>query len=130
MGEWQPIGTAPKNGTAIEVKYLTDDPRRVCWLFGKWQLEKFVAPLKFEPTHWRPLPVTPDTECHCGKYGHALNSVNCPAHGHQWAADEINLLRKALTDILDASNDPYEIARAALNAVAGRQKDATDGPWL
>jgi hypothetical protein len=23
-----------------------------------------------------------DRVCHCGKHGHALNSVNCPIHGN------------------------------------------------
>ena len=33
-------------------------------------------------------------ECHCGKDGHALNSVNCPVHG----ADETATALGAITD--------------------------------
>lgn len=30
------------------------------------------------------------TECHCGKEGHALNSVNCPVHGaHQHTLQDL-----------------------------------------
>jgi hypothetical protein len=35
------------------------------------------------------------------------------------AADEIERLRKGLTDILDASNDPYDVARATLTRPDG-----------
>jgi hypothetical protein len=47
-------------------------------------------------------------ECHCGKRGHALNSVNCPVHGSR-RAESISKLNHArakridlLTDILRA----------------------------
>jgi len=32
------------------------------------------------------------------------------------AADEIDRLRKALRDVMNAANDPYEVARAALSS--------------
>lgn len=56
---WQLIASAPKDGTIIEVKYLTDDPRKVRWSQSSrgsgWHLSESIRPalLEFEPTHWR-----------------------------------------------------------------------------
>lgn len=65
---WREIESAPKDGREIEVKYLTDDPRRVRWAqsrFGTtWHLTSAFTgvPLKFEPTHWRFPPSGRETK--------------------------------------------------------------------
>lgn len=72
--DWQPIETAPKDGTEIDVwaKNADGHQRRitdVCWSrMGDWDgtdfdgwtgmyPERFCA--KYEPTHWMPLPEPP-----------------------------------------------------------------------
>ena len=70
---WQPIETAPKDGTRILVPYPIFDPgnltaspdryeiivvhwREVGWVSdGAWMLHE-------DPTHWMPLPPPPHTE--------------------------------------------------------------------
>ena len=68
MGQWQPIETAPKDGTKVDmwrVHYRTPD---VFWSNGEdwWCVDgKFMqsdpVPLGTspEPTHWQPLPEPP-----------------------------------------------------------------------
>lgn len=72
--DWRDIKTAPKDGDLIEVKYLSDEPRRVRWVEDGyrigWGLDAFNGALiQFEPTHWRPI-----TTLTAG--GRALNSGN------------------------------------------------------
>jgi hypothetical protein len=72
MSEWQPIETAPKDGTAILVCSawtMPDGLYRVGWiadgffdgghwLFGWLDLD----PEEYSPpTHWMPLPAPPET---------------------------------------------------------------------
>ncbi len=57
---WQPIETAPKDGTEILGCWL---PSLVCgvvsWGFGEWaEADERVR----APTHWMPLPEPPDAE--------------------------------------------------------------------
>jgi len=74
MSQWQPIDTAPKDGTAILVcrnvdadgRYLNEGifVQRAAW----WEGEGWVVycslvkepHLFFTPTHWMPVPATPD----------------------------------------------------------------------
>jgi hypothetical protein len=57
--EWQPIDSAPKDGREIEIRYLSDDPRRVRWSTSShgthWHLAlaTSAAIIRFEPTEWR-----------------------------------------------------------------------------
>jgi len=90
MTEWQPIETAPKDGTAIRAKRVHDG-RVICdgiaaWRtvhFGElrdpisgeqfaapedatgWMCPKGVADKRFPtPTHWMPLPEPPEVTAH------------------------------------------------------------------
>lgn len=50
-----------------------------------------------------------DEECHCGKDGHALNSINCPKHG---SISERNALIDELIDDVEkkkGDDDAYPI---------------------
>lgn len=60
--EWRTdLDAAPGDGTEIEVKFNTDDPRRVQWTQSRygsgWHLTGAFTgtPIRFEPTHWRPI---------------------------------------------------------------------------
>jgi len=62
---WQPIETAPKDGT-----HLIVSNESVVWCNVKWvkrprageRWEHFaLGALRFNPTHWMPLPPAPDT---------------------------------------------------------------------
>jgi hypothetical protein len=63
--DWQNVDTAPQDGRTIEVRFLTDNPRRVRWSQSDrgtyWHLADSVGPamINFSPTEWRPsLPST------------------------------------------------------------------------
>lgn len=64
MAEWQPIATAPKDGTRVLVaapSHLTMIgawlEKRVTYMEGKWWSNN--APIIPDPTHWQPLPEPP-----------------------------------------------------------------------
>lgn len=57
---WQPIETAPKDGTHILVKAPRQIPTSVHWFDGAWQLSmnqmgEFSEYVWGPPTHWMPL---------------------------------------------------------------------------
>ena len=62
-GRWQPIETAPKDGTRIIVVSETGS----VWCGVYWEKRpragerwtSFIGPLRFDPTHWMPLPKAP-----------------------------------------------------------------------
>lgn len=68
MSDWQPIETAPKDGSAFYVWLPNWNGRgplvRTAWLFGGWANEFLnginANPEKFKPTHW--MPITPPTK--------------------------------------------------------------------
>jgi hypothetical protein len=63
MMEWQPIETAPKDGTWVLVIDETDGAVEIAqWsvFFGRWKLNGYG--LFFDnPTYWIPLPSPPTT---------------------------------------------------------------------
>jgi hypothetical protein len=77
MSEWQPIETAPKDGTEILLCRAVDaDGHSItgksfgvfCQVAAWWGTERWVVycslihdpSLHFEPTHWMPLPKAPE----------------------------------------------------------------------
>ena len=68
MSEWQPIETAPKDGTNI---LLTNGRQGVCGYWGEWRQSAFlrqrdnwcsywlVQECGTQPTHWMSLPEPP-----------------------------------------------------------------------
>ena len=63
MTEWQPIETAPRDGTNI----LSWEHKMECmiifWQSGDWHCTHDCEDLYFsEPTHWMPLPEPPKQE--------------------------------------------------------------------
>jgi hypothetical protein len=57
---WQPIETAPKDGTIILV---ADDVHGSVglaeWDMGRWYIPETDSNLWVSPTHWQPLPAAP-----------------------------------------------------------------------
>lgn len=71
MGEWQPIETAPKDGTRVlAVCAVAQYPKcNITWVDdGTWMFapkpDKFLAAglHGWWPTHWMPLPSPPSSE--------------------------------------------------------------------
>ena len=64
MSKWQPIETAPTDGTAVLLYPYLDDWANAYVVYGyatldgEWFSE--VGRLTFEPTHWMPLPEPPE----------------------------------------------------------------------
>jgi hypothetical protein len=54
MSTWQPIETAPKDGT--EILAWDGDQHIVAWFDGDW---RFSDDRQCFPTHWQPLPAPP-----------------------------------------------------------------------
>lgn len=73
---WQPIETAPRNGTIVDVWlgdaeeedidfYCSPGTRRACdwsWRDGKWRphIRGLSLTVFVQPTHWMPLPAPPE----------------------------------------------------------------------
>lgn len=55
--EWQPIETAPKDGTQILMVIAGYEPLCGRWRRGTWTSDPDKA--YFSPTHWQPLPAAP-----------------------------------------------------------------------
>lgn len=66
MGEWQPIETAPKDGTRFWAYDPTSEEKQMaCWWqndFGMWEGWMNVWDNEPNPTHWMPLPDPPKPE--------------------------------------------------------------------
>jgi hypothetical protein len=62
---WQPIETAPKDGTTVDL-WSGHHQRRwadCCWNDGKWWVyNNGYEPYEFDPTHWMPLPEPPQSK--------------------------------------------------------------------
>ncbi len=70
MTEWQPIETAPKDGTNVLV-IVVEHPESHCVLRhqdGQWLNDEFFDVISgeqviwYEPTHWMPLPDPPSKD--------------------------------------------------------------------
>lgn len=70
MSEWQPIETAPRDGARFlairDEDGFTEIPNIICW---NCHYENFAdtewddaRQVKFQPTHWMPLPPAPGKE--------------------------------------------------------------------
>ena len=66
MTKWQPIETAPKDGTGVIVFYYAKAGMAFAfWADGKWLEVSPALPSMMEneyctPTHWMPLPESPE----------------------------------------------------------------------
>jgi len=62
-GEWRPIETAPKDGTAVLGFQATpgdhENRMAVCWRYGKPETPLWMGEGGLMPTHWMPLPKPP-----------------------------------------------------------------------
>ena len=68
MSEWQPIDTAPKDGTAFlcwlpsRTGYASRQDVAIChwseWGGGAWEINGFTC-IGHEPAFWKPLPAPP-----------------------------------------------------------------------
>ena len=67
---WQPIETAPKDGTKVWLFIPSDEPQQVVGLFDTWgdhswwaYADRVLQDITGEagtPTHWMPLPAPPE----------------------------------------------------------------------
>jgi hypothetical protein len=61
MNEWQPIETAPKDGSEI-LTFGSIGIMVVFWRDGFWREKANFLGLRNPPTHWMPLPNPPKQE--------------------------------------------------------------------
>ena len=59
MTEWQPIDTAPKDGTDVLV-WCGGAMFIACMEVGRWFFDRTDYSVKPLPTHWMPLPAPPE----------------------------------------------------------------------
>ena len=59
MTEWQPIETAPKDGTDVLV-WCGGAMFIACMDVGRWFFDRTDHSVKPIPTHWMPLPKPPE----------------------------------------------------------------------
>jgi hypothetical protein len=62
LGDWQPIDTAPKDGTDVLLGFADHyRPPVVAGWFGDdgWEEYDSINVVKGKPTHWMPLPPKP-----------------------------------------------------------------------
>ena len=64
-GAWQPIETAPRDGTLVMVGAPGCGVSLVRWMLDSWIDEQGFTQGSW-PTHWRPLPPPPDTTTSSG----------------------------------------------------------------
>lgn len=66
MTDWQPIETAPKDGTPVLLFEPSEYEIPASTVVGEWRGNGFVESFNHEyaiiaPTHWMPLPPSPTT---------------------------------------------------------------------
>lgn len=59
FGEWQPIETAPRDGTIIRVRQGSWTPVHGYFAGGEWRFVEYAHPNPAHLTHWMPLPPAP-----------------------------------------------------------------------
>lgn len=67
MTDWQPIETAPKDGTFVLAAEESGYIHIVQW-YGKqgfWRTDCYSS-IEWQPIHWQPLPNPPNTEAQPG----------------------------------------------------------------
>lgn len=123
--DWQPIETAPKDGTRV----LLSAPRHL-HMIGSWLLVSGVynhqpawwsnnSPIYPQPTHWMPLPAMMDEfDCNCRNRGDCDGSCTHPEPvlGRRTDAPD------AVPDLLAA----LKVTRDRLQAFVGAVADITD----
>jgi hypothetical protein len=59
-GGWQPIETAPRDGTEVVGMWMYGGANHciMVWKLDKW-CRKFNVNYSYTPTHWMPLPAAP-----------------------------------------------------------------------
>lgn len=115
MSAWQPIATAPKDGTSVILCRATDaDGRPIDWhldpgtnvfvqVAAWWGGEGWVVycsmvrepVLHFDPTHWMPIPEPPETK---------PEPVRVPIHGY----DPEELKRSLEAEMRELNKDAWE----------------------
>ena len=60
MSKWEPMETAPKDGSAVLVYEPNAGVNRMIFMDGKWRECVSFCELRNKPTHWMPLPPAPD----------------------------------------------------------------------
>ena len=61
LQRWQPIGTAPKDGTRVLVAHPAWEAASTAQWYGDfWSVGYSVPQFKHQPTHWQPLPAPPE----------------------------------------------------------------------
>lgn len=95
MSQWQPIETAPKDGTDIVLLFAREDemfksepllPRRRAarWYRGAWSVPHFSGNM---PTHWAPFPALPGADA-ADRWAEPLyrHAYGCPMG---WIGDKL-----------------------------------------
>lgn len=58
--EWQPIETAPRDGTRVLAwSARWQAPSTAQWYGNAWMLDSSIGQFVHQPTHWMPLPTPP-----------------------------------------------------------------------
>lgn len=52
---WQPIETAPRDGTSVQIRHWDILPVNAFWKDGKWVPLEYQYPSHANPTHWAPI---------------------------------------------------------------------------
>lgn len=70
--KWQPIETAPKDGSDVLVSCANGRRMVACWnsglnhwVWASWSEDSLLRSLVCMPTYWSPLPDPPKTEDPC-----------------------------------------------------------------
>lgn len=126
---WQPIETAPRDGTVIDLWFAGQWNQRMTDAYwsdniGAWVIEARGCSFLDSPTitHWKPLPMSPDKE---EKIAFLNRIIDDSQEGMPMTSEDVARLRK-LADWADAPPPPkwYGIIdkNEAARAVAAAKK--------